>query len=105
MSREVLLVAVLGGLGTFASRAALLLAADRFAELDLARARALRMIPPAVLGALVAPGVLRAGGELDLVSWHVVAAALAALVAWRTRNVAATMAVGLSALMALQQLG
>ncbi len=101
---QVWAVIVLGGLGTFACRAVLLLGAERFGDPGVATARVLRMIPPAALGALVAPGVLRHGGELDVLSWRLVAAAAAVLVGWRTSNVTAAVVVGLGLLTALQQL-
>ncbi len=66
--------------------------------------RALRFVPPAVLSAIVAPELLRPAGTLDLSPGNVrlLAGILAAVVAWRTRNVLLTIAVGMAALWALR---
>lgn len=58
---------------------------------------ALRFIPPAVLAAIVAPAVFMPNGELDLsmANAHLVAGAVAALAAWRTRNLLLTIGLGM----------
>lgn len=101
----VLLVAAMlgGGLLTFASRALFLLAGEK-ATLGPRLRALLAYVPPAVLSALVVPEVFVRDGELLLSAnnprlW---AAAIAVLVAWRTRSVLATIAIGLAALWALQ---
>ena len=66
--------------------------------------QALLYVPPAVLAAIVAPGLLEANGGVDL-SLHNprwMAGALAILVAARTRSVIASMAAGMAALWLLQ---
>ena len=63
------------------------------------------MIPPAALAALVAPALLRPGGTLDPLNVQLAAGVLAGLVAWRTRSVVLTTAVGLLALFLLERLG
>ena len=68
---------------------------------DLAR-RALRLIPAAVLAALIAPALTHPGGGLDLWNERLLAGVIAALVAWRTKNVLATISVGMAALWLLQ---
>ena len=57
----------------------------------------LRFIPPAVLSAIVAPAVFAPQGELWLSysNSYLVAGAVAALVAWRTRNLLWTIVVGM----------
>ncbi|MDX1691262.1 MAG: AzlD domain-containing protein [Acidimicrobiia bacterium] len=62
--------------------------------------RPLRFIAPAVLGALIAPALVRPEGVIDLGpgNLRLVAGGIAALVAWRTKNIAATTAAGLLAL-------
>ena len=62
--------------------------------------RALRFVPPAVLSAIIFPELLSPGGSLDISLGNVrlLAGILAALVAWRTRNVLLTIAVGMAAL-------
>ncbi len=66
--------------------------------------RALRFVPPAVLSAIILPGLLRPGGTLDisLGNARLLAGALAAFVAWRTKNVLLTIGAGMAALWILQ---
>ena len=92
---------VLTGVGTFAMRASFLLAADRLARVPPGVERLLRQIPPAALASLVVPALVRPHGELDLFSPRLLAGVLAGLVAWRTRNVALTLAVGMGVLVLL----
>ena len=64
--------------------------------------RWLRCVPSAVLAALIAPALLGAGNWLALETLdHLLAAGLAALVAWRFQNVLATVASGMGALWGL----
>ncbi len=65
--------------------------------------RALRFVPPAVLSAIVFPELLRPAGPLDisLGNARLIAGILAAVIAWRTRNVLATIAAGMIALWVL----
>lgn len=61
--------------------------------------RALNFVPPAILSALVWPAVMIRDGHLDL-SLHndfLMATLIAALVAWRTRNIFLTLLVGMVA--------
>ena len=69
--------------------------------------RALRFVPPAVLSAIALPELVRPEGHLDLTltNTRLLAGLLAAVVAWRTRNVLVTIAVGMGALWLLQWLG
>lgn len=85
-----------GGLLTFAIRAAFLLGGARWAPGPGFR-RLLAYVPPAVLAALIAPEIFVTGGELVLgpTNPRLWAALGAALVAWRTRSVLATIATGL----------
>jgi branched-subunit amino acid transport protein len=66
--------------------------------------RLLRQIPPAALASIVVPALLRPEGHLDLFQPRLAAGVAAAVVAWRTRNVGLTLAVGLVGLYALQSL-
>lgn len=68
---------------------------------DLAR-RALRLIPAAVMAALVAPALTHPGASLDLWNDRLLAGVIAAVVAWRTKNVLATISVGMTVLWLLQ---
>lgn len=97
-------VIVAGAAGTFLLRASSLLLAERFRGIPEGAREALRMVPAAALAALVAPAVLRPGGTLTLVGPRPVAALLALLVAWRTRNVLATIVTGLVAVVIAETL-
>jgi branched-subunit amino acid transport protein len=72
-------------------------------EIPIVVQRALRFVPPAVLSAIVAPELLLPGGEfsLSLGNARLLAGVVAMLVAWRTKNVLATIAVGMIALWVL----
>ena len=62
--------------------------------------RGLRLIPAAVLATLALPALFRPDGSFD-VSWdnhRLIAGLLAAVVAWSTRNVIATIGAGMGAL-------
>lgn len=91
---------------TFLLRFAFIALEGRLVLPDLAR-RALRYVPAAVLPALIVPAVLLPAGQLDLslANPRIVAAALGAAVAWRTRSIFATLAVAMAALLLLQALG
>jgi len=94
---------LLAGAGTFAMRASFLLAAKRMADVPAGVHRVLRQIPPAALAALVVPAFLRPEGDLDLWQPELAAGVLAAVVSWRTRNIAATLVVGMGVLFLLRQ--
>lgn len=67
--------------------------------------RVLKHVPVAALTALVVPGALylhQGNGAYVLAPARTVAAVCALAVAWRTRNVLATLAVGMGALWAAQ---
>ena len=106
MSGAAWTVAIVGGLITYAQRAAFLALAHRATEVPPRVREALRMIPAAALAALVAPAVFRAGqsGTLDLINPRIAAAGVALAVMWRTRQVLATLAAGLGTLVLLQQI-
>jgi branched-subunit amino acid transport protein len=91
------------GLVTYAIRLSLIVLIGRVDVPPLIQ-RALRFVPPAVLSAIIFPELLRPGGTLDLSFGNVrlLAGILAALVAWRTRNVLLTIGVGMVALWVLQ---
>ncbi len=63
--------------------------------------RALKFVPPAVLTAIILPAILlNDKNQLDVrfTNAHLVAGLVAALVAWRTRNVLLTIILGMVAL-------
>lgn len=101
---EVWVAIVLAGVGTFAMRASFVAAAHRLSEVPPWLARILRQIPAAALAAIVLPAIVRPEGTLDLIQPRLFAALFAALVAWRTRNVLATLILGMGALVALEAL-
>ena len=95
---------VLAGAGTYGLRASFLAAARRLVDLPPLTERVLRQIPPAVLAALVVPALVRPEGALDLWQPRLLAGLVAALVSWRTRNIAITLLTGMAVLIALEQL-
>jgi branched-subunit amino acid transport protein len=66
-------------------------------EIGQCRIRMLRFVPPAAFAALVAPELmLRNGGPASADSYpRILAALVAGLVAWRTRNVLLTVGTGM----------
>ena len=72
-------------------------------EIPVVVQRALRFVPPAVLSAIIAPELLMPGGQvnLSLGNARLIAGVLATIVAWRTKNVLLTIAVGMIALWVL----
>ena len=95
----------IAGLVTFGIRLSFIALLGKV-ELPPALTRALRFVPPAVLSAIILPEVLVRDGAVDLhpANPRLVAGVLAALVAWRTRNVVLTIAVGMAALWTAQAL-
>ena len=94
---------LIAGVGTYAMRASFLLAAHRLAEVPPGVQRVLRQIPPAALASIVVPALLRPDGELGLWQPRLAAGLVAALVAWRTKNVALTLLVGMGLLVVLER--
>ena len=101
MSR-IWLVILVSGAGTYAMRASFLAVAHRMATVPPGITRILRQIPPAALAAIILPSLVRPEGHLDLLQPQLLAGAVAALVAWRTRNVGVTLLVGMGLLAGLQ---
>ena len=93
---------LLVGVGTFALRASFLFLFERVGGVPPRTETALGMVPAAVLSALVAPAVLAPDGAIVLAdNARLLAAAVAAGVAWYTEDVLATIATGLVALLAV----
>lgn len=91
----VLIISVIG-LGTFLFRFSFIHLYGRF-NLPAWIKRSMRFVPAAVLSALIFPAIMLQQGAL-VISFHnsrLVAGALAMLVAWRTKNLLATIASGL----------
>jgi len=104
-------VVLVGGLGTFALKASFVVVVGRVDEIPVGVERLLRYVPAAVLAGLVLPSILlvdATGGALALpavgYSPKLPAAALAAVVAWKTENVPATIGAGMVALWTLEAL-
>ncbi len=68
--------------------------------------RALRFVPPAVLSAIIFPEILRPTGDWNLspTNPRLLAALIAALIAWRTRNALLTIVAGMAVLFLAQAL-
>ena len=96
-------VVLCSGLGVFLMRFVFILILDKV-ELPAPMLRMLRFIPAAVLTAIVVPSVLlqKNGGIHWAQPERMIAALLAVLVAWKTRNVLATIGSGMLALWLLQ---
>jgi branched-subunit amino acid transport protein len=91
------------GIVTYAIRLSFILLLERV-EIPRRVRQALRFVPPAVLSAIIFPALLLPNHTLDLSAGNVrlLAGLLAALVAWRTKNILLTIAVGMGALWILQ---
>lgn len=91
------------GIVTYAIRLSFILLLERV-EIPRRVRQALRFVPPAVLSAIIFPELLQPNHTLDLSPSNVrlLAGLLAALVAWRTKNILLTIAVGMGALWILQ---
>jgi len=100
-------IAIIGmGLITYALRLGPILLMERI-EIGGTARQALRFVPTAVLSAIIFPELFMPGGTLDisLGNERLLAGLLAGVVAWRTKNVLWTIAVGMAALWLLQALG
>ena len=87
------------GIVTYAIRLSLIVLLERIEVPPLVQ-RALRFVPPAVFSAIILPEVLSPGGALDISFGNdrLIAGILAAVVAWRTKNVFLSIAAGMVAL-------
>jgi branched-subunit amino acid transport protein len=90
---------LIAGAATFSMRAAFLVFAHRLVDIpDWAR-RLLRQIPPAALAAIVIPAFVRPHQELSFWQPRLLAGLLATVVAFRTKNIALTLLVGMTAVL------
>ncbi len=93
---------LLAGLGTYALRASFLFLFERLGDVPEGVEMALDMVPAAVLSALVVPAVVAPEGAIALSgNGRIPAALVAAVVAWYTESILATIVAGLVALMIL----
>ena len=107
MSTLTFWLAILGaGAVTFALRLSLIALLGRV-EVPPLLERALRYVPAAVLTAVVIPLLFYQDGapEVSLGNERLIAGLLAALIAWRTRNVLLVLGGGMAALWTLQAIG
>ena len=90
------------GFVTFSTRLLPIVLLERI-EIPFVIQRALRFVPPAVLSAIILPELVLRDGALDLSlgNARLIAGVIAALVAWRTKNVVLTIAIGMIALWVL----
>jgi branched-subunit amino acid transport protein len=99
------LIVVAAGIGTYGIRLSVLVFVHHSALPRPVR-NALRFVTPAVLAAIILPAVAytRGAGHFDATPGNerLVAAVLAAAVAWATKSVWATIAAGMTALWVLQ---
>ena len=93
------LTLLIAGLLTFGIRLSFIVIFGQRRVPDSIR-RALRFVPAAVLSAIIFPELFAPDQQIDLSlgNTRMLAGLLAALVAWRTKNVLLTIAVGLGAL-------
>jgi branched-subunit amino acid transport protein len=99
------LTVALAGAATYAIRVSLLVFVSHDVLPQIVR-DSLRFVTAAVLAAVIAPAVLRAG-DGDGIAWtlaneRLAAALVAVAVAWLSRNIWATIAAGMGALWLLQ---
>jgi branched-subunit amino acid transport protein len=95
---------ILTGIGTYSMRASFLVFAHRLADVPLPVQRLLRQIPPAALAAIVVPALAAPDGYIDLWQPRLLAGIVAALIAWRTKSVALTLAIGIGVVMVVDLL-
>lgn len=93
------------GMATFAIRISFVLGLGKV-EVSPLVLRILRLVPIAVLTAIIMPQLVLPAGSIDLSTGNPrwIAGILAALIAWWTRNVFLTIVVGMVALWLLQWL-
>ena len=103
MNQSMLWIIILtAGLGTFLLRYSFLELMNRYSEPPWL-ARILRYVPPAVLAALVSSALLIRDGSVYFAATNnrLLAGALAAAVAWKTRNMLYTIIAGMITLFLL----
>lgn len=100
MSNTAIWIIIIGmGIITYLERASFFMLLGRW-EMPALLTRSLRFTPAAVLSALVLPAVVYNSGEFDvsLGNLRLIAAVVASLVAWYTKNILLTIAAGMISL-------
>jgi branched chain amino acid efflux pump len=100
---EIWLILVVAGMLTYLIRLSFIALLGRWSPPGRI-SRALRFVPPAVLTAILVPELLIRENHLMPINPRLLAGAVAAVVAWRTKNVILTIAVGMATLLILQAL-
>jgi branched-subunit amino acid transport protein len=97
------LILILGGLITFGIRFSLIYLFGKF-EIPSTVQRALHLVPPAVLSAIIFPELFYRDGNPDLAftNTRLIAGLAAILVAWYSRSILLTIVVGMVVLLVLQ---
>lgn len=97
------LLMIAAGLVTFGIRLSFIFLLERVKTPEWFK-RALRLVPPAVLSALILPELIQHNNTIDVSIYNhqLLAGAVAVLVAWRTRNVVLTITAGMVVLLILQ---
>jgi len=92
------------GVATYAFRLSFIHLFGRVDDVPEPLERVLRLVPAAVLAALAIPAIVTVGPTLraTVLDARLAAGALAAVVAWRTESVFATIAAGMATLWALR---
>jgi len=100
------LVVIGMGVITYAIRLSMIVLSGQI-QLSDSLQRALRYVPPAVLSAIIVPEMVQPGGTLDLSlgNERLLAGLIAIVVAWTTKNMIWTVAIGMIALWILQAIG
>ena len=102
------IIIAIAGIGTYGIRLSVL-ALVHHSMLPRAARSALRFVMPAVLAAIILPAVVYTGGaghfDISPGNERVLAALVSGVVAWASKSVWATIAVGMAALWVLQWLG
>lgn len=96
-------VMIITGLITYAFRLSFIILFEH-KDLPLSLQRWLRYVPPAVFAAIIFPEIFVRDGSVVLSSDNprLFAALIAAIVAWRTKNVLLTILIGMAALLIIQ---
>lgn len=97
MNDTTLLLTIIGmGLVTYGLRLFFIVLSDRITMPQLVQ-RGLNYVPPAIFSAIIFPDVFMPGGQLNLSmsNPYLLSGLIAALVAWYSKNVFLTIAVGM----------
>ena len=101
---EIWLILAVAGLLTYLTRLSFIALLGKWSPPGWV-SRALRFVPPAVLTAIILPELLIRDNHFLPANPRFLAGIVAAVVAWRTKNVILTIAVGMAVLIIIQTLG